>query len=274
MLENMNTKPIVILAACAFLIGGCNKSPTPQTANNNDTQPPPPVQAEPFHGQVYKSLNGRNVLTLTSKDECELSDGRTTLLCKYTKQSDALRVIVTAMGTTQVIYFRFTNQGLVESDDGTELLSQDAFDAKMQQIRLAKQREEEEQNNATHETQILGTYTLSAVDSYAPSQAILTDVSLKLSRPSKSWIINFADIRDIGTAGRASSSEVYGFGVFHFDTTDAMGAVNDFLWRLSVQDANDMHDAVLNSYKAWAKKFPNKCRLDSNSNVRDELQKP
>jgi hypothetical protein len=137
----MKIRHIAILAACAFLTGACNKSPTSPTTNNSDSQPSPaPIQAEPFHGQVYKSLDGRNVLTLTSKEECELMQEGTTLLCKYTKQNDAVRVIATVMGTPQVIYYRFTDQG-IQDNNGNVLLSPERYTAAIEQLQRQKQEE-------------------------------------------------------------------------------------------------------------------------------------
>src|SRR5438477_12019445 len=108
----MNIKPIAMLAACAFFTGGCRKSPT---ANSSDSQTTPAIQPEPFHGQVYKSLDGRTVLTFVSKDECELPERGTILLCKYSKANNTLRIVTIALGTTQVIYFRCTDQGLIDN---------------------------------------------------------------------------------------------------------------------------------------------------------------
>src|ERR1035437_600781 len=102
----MNTKLITILATLAILTAGCNKPEdnSNQNAMNAVTAQnqaaarqatPPPIQAEPFHGQVYKTLDGRSVLTLVSKDECELAENGRTLLFKYTKQNDTLRMVTT-----------------------------------------------------------------------------------------------------------------------------------------------------------------------------------
>jgi hypothetical protein len=143
----MNIKSIVILTACVFFIAGCNKSPTPPPANNSASPQPPPVQAEPFHNQVYKSLDGRKMLTLISKDECEYTEGRDTVLGKYTKQTDSLRVVLTVMGTSQVVYFRFTDQGL-QDNNGNVLLSPENYAAAIEQIRQAKIEEMKKQKEA------------------------------------------------------------------------------------------------------------------------------
>ena len=135
---------MVILAACVFLAAGCNKSPTPPATSSASQPPPAPIQAEPFHGQVYKSLDGNTMLTLTSKDECELMQNGTTLLCKYTKQTDALRIVATVMGTPQVIYYRFTDQG-IQDNNGKVLLSPEGLLEAQRQAQLARQAQQEAQ---------------------------------------------------------------------------------------------------------------------------------
>jgi len=75
---------------------------------------------------TYRSEDRRIALTLISKDECELQIENQTLLGKYTKQSDALRVIVPNFGMNEVIYYRLTKDGL-QRDNGDKLLSPTAF---------------------------------------------------------------------------------------------------------------------------------------------------
>lgn len=138
----MNIKFLTLLVITAFLVGGCDKSPT-STANKSGNQPPAPIQAEAFHGQVYKSFDQRKVLTLISKDECELNEHGTILLCKYTKQNDNLRVVTTALGTSQVLYYRFTNQGL-QDNDGNVLFSPEGLLEAQRQVELARKQAAEQ----------------------------------------------------------------------------------------------------------------------------------
>jgi hypothetical protein len=84
------------------------------------------------------------VLTLISKDECELNEHGTIFLCKYTKQNDNLRVVTTALGTSQVLYYRFTNQGL-QDNDGNVLLSPEVFSEFQRQAELARLAQQEAQ---------------------------------------------------------------------------------------------------------------------------------
>ncbi len=132
---------LTLLVITAVLVGGCDKAPT-STADKSGNQPPAPIQAEAFRGQVYKSFNQRKVLTLISKDECELSEHGTILLCKYTKQDDKLRVVTTALGTSQVLYYRFTSQGL-QDNDGNVLFSPEGLLEAQRQAELARRAQQE-----------------------------------------------------------------------------------------------------------------------------------
>jgi hypothetical protein len=136
----VNIKLITCLFVVATLATGCSKSPNITTDSSQ-------LQAEPIRGQVYRSLDGGTVLTVISRDECELREGGTTLLCKYTKQADALRVVVTAMGTTQVIYYRFTDQGIQDNNGGV-LLSPERYAAAVEQARAAQEREQRARQEA------------------------------------------------------------------------------------------------------------------------------
>lgn len=267
----MNTKLVVILVSVALATGGCEKSSPPPSVNNGDSQPPPPIQAEPFHGQVYKSLNGKTVLTIISRDECELAEGRTTLLCKYSKQDGKLRVVTTTLGTSQVIYFRLTNQGL-EDNDGNVLLSPERLADIQREIQLKEQREQEEESKVRRETQIISKYVFPSAKppslySGDIAQLTLTDASLKLSHSLGDWTVAFADITGIGNV-YVTQMGVYGFAFSYDDITVTRGtdfAKGDFIRGESKQQANDIHDAVLDAYKAWVKKFPTRSKLRSNA---------
>jgi hypothetical protein len=93
-----------------------------------DTATSSRIEAQPFNGQSYRTQDGQSAITLISHEELEyrVSDG-TTLLCKYTSQQDAIRVIVTALGTQQVLYFRRVPNGL-ESNEGLLYLSPSALE--------------------------------------------------------------------------------------------------------------------------------------------------
>src|ERR1035441_5915990 len=64
------------------------------------------AQANAFKGEVYRSQDGRVVVTITSSDELELAQNGVNLICKYTRQATAIRVVETTMGTSQAVYYR------------------------------------------------------------------------------------------------------------------------------------------------------------------------
>lgn len=284
----MNKKPIIVLVISALLVGGCGKQ---STANNNSSQPLP-VQAEPFHGQVYKSVDGRFALTLTSKDECELTKDGTTVLCKYTKQSDALRVIATVTGTTQVIYFRFIDQG-IQSNDGHILLAPQQYAdamAKIQQEEEARQKEEaerqkkaqekqrleekiaQENQNCTIETKTTSSFSLllrtpisTSGLSLTEGTMTITDVSIELkliyhyssgSTRSGGCAINFLNLLKIGNVGDGTPANS-----FSLDYSSIIGRGtyfgNDKIFGFkSEADANAAHDALTTAFNSWKGTFP------------------
>lgn len=265
----MKSKLITILATLAILTAGCGKSPNTNSNASQPAQPtPPPIQAEPFHGQVYKSLNGRTTLTLVSKDECELSEGGTILLCKYTKPNDTLRVVTTALGTSQVIYFRFTAQGLVDNN-GNVLFSPEGLTAKIQQQQLEQQRAADQKINSVRETQTIGTFSLSpevyqADTRITPDQLVLTDVSVKLhygrapmglTPETKAGnyikVVNFASL-DGYRIGDVNNGANNGFRLRSTEFEDGFELVEC----QSEADGRTVHDAVLNAFNAWKAKFP------------------
>jgi len=127
------------------LAAGCDRSP--RVTTTEDVDHAQRIEARAFQGEVYRSADGQNALTLISPDELELREGNTTLLCKYSKQAEALRVVVTALGTNQVIYFRFTNYGL-QDNQGKVLLSPANYASAMEQARLVREREENARREA------------------------------------------------------------------------------------------------------------------------------
>lgn len=299
-------RSFTIVGALAFLAAGCEKAPT-SIANNSGSQAPPvaqpalpvvqptpqPIQAEPFHGQVYKALNGRTVLTLVSKDECEIAENGTTLLCKYTKQDGKLRVVTTALGTSTVLYFRFTDQGL-DDNQGHVLFSPEKFEAALEQIQQKQReetraREEKERvakmmSDATSATQTIATFELSPptlIRMYqqftpdgnairtvhnAPSKLELTDVSLNVyvyaAGPYQhyEYSIAFARIRKIGGVGEGTANN--GFLITAEPSKEYIrdgSGNNNFsqtLYAASEANAASIHDTVLKAYSAWKEKFP------------------
>jgi hypothetical protein len=82
---------------------------------------------------TYRSAEDRITLTLISTDECELRINKITWLGKYTKQPDALRVILPTLGSHEVRYFKIVKDGL-QQDDGELLYSAAAIEKRGQVI--------------------------------------------------------------------------------------------------------------------------------------------
>ena len=140
----MNTKLASFLSVICFLsLLGCDK----QAGSSDETsEQRGAVSAVPFNGESFRSFDGSMALTIISKDECEMRNGPDTLLCKYTRQDGALRVIVTQLGTNLVLYFRLVPEGL-QGNHGNVLLNPLSYNMalkRVQEQRLAEQRAQEE----------------------------------------------------------------------------------------------------------------------------------
>jgi hypothetical protein len=134
-------KPASATLSLLLLFSACDRTPkiaTDTTANSR-------VEAQPLNGQSYRTRDGRLAITLISSEELEyrVRDG-TTLLCKYSSQQDALRVIMTAFGTQQVLYFRRVPNGLL-SNDGILYLSPSGLAEIQRQEELAMRAHQEAQ---------------------------------------------------------------------------------------------------------------------------------
>ena len=165
--------------------------------------------------EVYRSLNGHFVFDLISSDQVEYKYGHSenityyewishTVQAKYTKQSDAIRVV---FADGRVSYFRFTQEG-IQTEDGESLLSPERFAAAKEQIRLnqihkeaeqarmeaeqlakakaadaERQRKEELIEASKKETKILGNFKFSRSPEdygYSITSIMLTDAGLHL----------------------------------------------------------------------------------------------
>ncbi|HEY1719207.1 MAG TPA: hypothetical protein VGH42_13065 [Verrucomicrobiae bacterium] len=258
----MNIKPISILAACVFFTAGCNKSPTTPTANNNGSQPPPaPIQPEPFHGQVYKPIDGSGSLTLVSQDECEISAGGSIVLCKYTKPNDTLRVV---FPNSQVLYFRITAQGLVDGN-GNVWYNPERYAATLAQLQQQQQEQRQREANekllSSQETKTNSTFSLQS-EHGTPTEVVITDVSLKFHCPeqdsppiaAQDRVILFSQIADIFDLENITT--FFQFSVHYKPLEPNTFYTYQQFACISESDTRAVRDAMLNAFNAWKVKFP------------------
>jgi hypothetical protein len=141
----MNTKLASIISSiCFVLLLGCNKQSGTSDGTSNEQKGP--LSGAPFNGETFRSFDGSTVLTLISKDECEMKEGPDTFLCKYTRQDGSLRVVMAQLGTNLVLYFRRVPEGL-QDNHGKFLLTPPSYQAAVKMVqekRLAEQRSQEE----------------------------------------------------------------------------------------------------------------------------------
>ena len=90
-----------------------------------------------FERQVYRSVDDTQVVTLTSSDELEFSEGGMNIVCKYSKDGDSMRIILNARGVQQALYYKFVTQG-IKAQDGTILYEPEQYQSVMRQINLQR----------------------------------------------------------------------------------------------------------------------------------------
>ena len=107
-----------------------------------------PEKNSSFQKTVFTEPTYGKTITLISDKECEIKHGRDILLAGYTRQENNLRVVMQALGTTSVVYYEITAQGLRDANSGEVLLLPEAM-IKMikwrEEMRLAKEAEEARQ---------------------------------------------------------------------------------------------------------------------------------
>ena len=214
------------------------------------------------------------MLTLISKDECEYTEDRNTVLGKYTKQTDSVRVVLPVMGTSQVFYYRITDQGL-QDNDGNVLLTAEQYAAAIEAQRQALQLQQNEKTMSVQETLTNSTFPLEPIydksrNSLTPDNIVITDASLKFHTskldpsgyyqytvPEKNDTVYFTQIGDISQPNnRGPYTEVL-IHVRQLDATSDMGTYYYVQFACkSEADARTVFEAVTSSFEAWKKKFP------------------
>jgi type II secretory pathway pseudopilin PulG len=96
---------------------------------------------------TYRTRDGRSWIRLVSSNELEYRHEGTTFLCKYSVQDESLRVILTVLGTQQVLYFKRTPEGYA-SEQGESYMTPAAIadlQRREQAAREAQQRAQQAQ---------------------------------------------------------------------------------------------------------------------------------
>lgn len=103
--------------------------------------------------ETYRTESGNRWIKLISSSELEYRTGDTTFLCKYSTEQGSLRVIMSALGTQQVLYFRRTPAGFV-SEEGVNFYSQAGMaDYRRQQQAQEKMRQKANQERAARDAE-------------------------------------------------------------------------------------------------------------------------
>jgi TonB family protein len=95
------------------------------------------VLAVPPALPLFRSADERTTIKITSPDQLELTTdaGRTT--CRYSRDSDSLRVVAASLGNVQVFTFKATPEGLMAAD-GTVLYDERHFGSSAKATKIPK----------------------------------------------------------------------------------------------------------------------------------------
>lgn len=115
---------IIVTLIAAGVLSGCKsdtvaetKSATesPATAQAATIVPAPP--AEPaFNRVVYVTADGRKRITMVSGSELEIGQNGENYVCKYSREENVVRAVMTGFGSSQAVYFNVFADGLVDKD--------------------------------------------------------------------------------------------------------------------------------------------------------------
>lgn len=110
----MATRILGIICLLILGIGGCDHSSdkTPPAAQQAASQAGP----KPFKNEVYRAIDDREVVTITSPTELELQKDGSNYICGYTRQDNGIRVVLTVLGSKQAVYLSTVAEGLKEGN--------------------------------------------------------------------------------------------------------------------------------------------------------------
>lgn len=72
----------------------------------------PASQKPAFKRTTYTTADGRERITVMSSTELEISTGDENIICKYSREDDVIRAVMTAFGTSRAVYYTVTPDGL------------------------------------------------------------------------------------------------------------------------------------------------------------------
>jgi hypothetical protein len=96
------------------------------------------ISLTPFSGKVFRTEDDRSSINIVSKKELELSINGTTYLCEYKEKDNTLRVVLTILGSAQVLYFQRAEYGII-GNDNTKFLSPKYYAEAKERKRLARE---------------------------------------------------------------------------------------------------------------------------------------
>lgn len=191
------------------------------------------------NGKIFRSADEQQSIKIISSDELELTRDRTGphFVCKYSKESESLRVVATVLGTTQALYFKVTDQGL-QSDDGTIFYDSAHFEGANRTVKLeveARRKAMLDQIGTASPTPIPSTRAISR----APDvMSISTAKAYAVSTPRPEYPYE------------ARSRHLMGSGVVLVTVDVATGGVTDASMVQSIGDPI-LDNATVSAFRRW-----------------------
>lgn len=129
--------------------------------------------AELATGALFRSVDGSTFLRITSNDELEFTPDKKSpnWVCKYSRNGDSLRIVLTALGSPQAIYMKVIPEGL-QHRDGRKLYDESHFDAAFHAEEQAREERARQQAAAT-----------AAFPKPTPTSAIERPLAISAPRP-------------------------------------------------------------------------------------------
>lgn len=237
-----------------------------------------------FKREAFQSTDGRYKLALISGSEAEYTIDGTTHLSQYTKSDGKVRLVVSAFGGKEVIYFK-EKQGSLHGEDGKMLLAASQLAAFREEQRLAEQNEAERQRKAKEQKAKEAQRLAEALNTSRKPTKIIGEFKVKGPRDSRP--LSTIYVSDVG-ASFSKTGEVeflfsdywrwgmndYTFYNLYFQEVlpptarMSVGAPYEVsLEFLSQNDCDSFHIAFFDAYKAWAKLHPEVVKMYSGRQV-------
>lgn len=176
-----------------------------------------------LRGAVFRGVSDAAAIKIVSDDELEFTAERDgpNLVCKYSRDGDSLRIVVTLLGSPQAVYFKFIPEGLQRSN-GTILYDNAHFDAASSAAAAERER------------QLAAALAASATPSSTPAPT--RAIAISAPRPEYPY--------------EARTRHITGAGVAVITIDPSSGTVTDVSMAQST-GSSILDNAVVSAFRRW-----------------------